>query len=479
MAPKKAATSDTEARLQAAQEQAATQIEELQTALQAAKAAADEGEIRLKAAVEQVATETRLREEQEAAAQAKTSDLESKLAAAKEEAVVVHLVRSINVPRMQAASYRTAQVSGNQVAEQLQSRLEASEKRCMDLEAQSAELEKKLRAATEEVATEARLREEQALAAQAKTSDLESQLAAVKEEDSGSHAKTALLTKPGEKVAEQLQSRLEASEKRCMDLEVQSAELEKKLRAATEEAAERLHAKLEESEKRYTDLEAAKQKLADDLRIRGEELEAAQRRCAELEAQRESERLKAENTALERDVVDLARHLRLAMFRFVPYAVNKGVGDLIKSGIMVQEESVPVVCGRRDWRLLATETRPARGPCDVLDFTDRFCVACCHCWHEDKSVEQLDISKAESYGFAAEDGEEDEGHAFSVGLGSKDAPSTFIIKLPRATGSDRLMLDKTDVHNEDLCRLNSRKPSRVHFFYEYFESSTTSITKAE
>ncbi|CAE7941472.1 unnamed protein product, partial [Symbiodinium sp. KB8] len=232
--------------------------------------------------------------------------------------------------------------------------------------------------------------------------------------DSGSHAKTALLTKPGEKVAEQLQSRLEASEKRCMDLEVQSAELEKKLRAATEEAAERLHAKLEESEKRYTDLEAAKQKLADDLRIRGEELEAAQRRCAELEAQRESERLKAENTALERDVVDLARHLRLAMFRFVPYAVNKGVGDLIKSGIMVQE-----------------------------------------------------------------DGEEDEGHAFSVGLGSKDAPSTFIIKLPRATGSDRLMLDKTDVHNEDLCRLNSRKPSRVHFFYEYFESSTTSITKAE
>eukprot|EP00439_Symbiodinium_sp_Y106_P037387 s1698_g4.t1 len=76
-----------------------------------------------------------------------------------------------------------------------------------------------------------------------------------------------------------------------------------------------------------------------------------------------------------------------------------------------------------------------------------FCVACCHCWHEDKSVEQLDISKAESYGFSAEDGEEDEGHAFSVGLGAKDAPSTFIIKLPRATGGDRMMLDKTDVHN--------------------------------
>ena len=36
----------------------------------------------------------------------------------------------------------------------------------------------------------------------------------------------------------------------------------------------------------------------------------------------------------------------------------------------------------------------------------------------------------------------------SLGISNEqDAPSTFIIKLPRATGSDRLMLDKTDVHN--------------------------------
>eukprot|EP00439_Symbiodinium_sp_Y106_P033216 s1698_g3.t6 len=155
----------------------------------------------------------------------------------------------------------------------------------------------------------------------------------------------------GNQVAEQLQRRLEASEKRCTDLEAQSAELENKLRKATEEAAS------------YRTAQASDKQA----------LEAAQQRCAELEAAKEAATIESTDTTKaevgrgNRMTSICCRHAKQGGRAGCPARVRAAQGGERRAGAgcrgfgqdadRAESRSSPV-CRRRDWRLLATGTRP-------------------------------------------------------------------------------------------------------------------------